>query len=154
MDTGDEIEVRSKYSGKTVQVARVSRGRVSVRWPHVGEFEVDLVNGELVRRPEPAFGVFSVDSMTGRVVDTRSAVTGDDMWKLDTIKVGETLQLDSGATAEVVDVLRSEGILRIFVQGARGVTTRPWRTGYRVVPLTLVRLREAAGCVTGQALAS
>ncbi len=154
METGSEIEVRNGHANKTVVVASVARGRVTVRWPHVGEFEVDLVTGELVRQPEVLTGVHTLDQ-TGRVVGTRTNVTAEDLARLDSLEVGEMLRLDSGAVAEVVDVLRSEGIVRIFVQGKKlsesGLWQRAWRTGYRVSQQALGCLRESAGVVSRKA---
>jgi hypothetical protein len=157
MDSGTPIEIEALLPPrvrKTVMVARVGRGRVSVRWPFVGEFDVDLINGELVHRPVPSFGVFTVDTMTGRIIDTRSCIASEDLPLLEEISIGATLRLDCGITADVVDVLHSEGTIRIFVQGEQGVPSRHWRTGYRVRSGTLLQLREAAGCVSAPALAS
>jgi len=152
METGSEIEVRNGYASKTVAVAQVARGRVSVRWPFVGEFEVDLVTGELVLRD--LSGVHSVNE-AGRVIGTRVNVTAEDLPRLDSLEVGAILRLDSGATAEVVDVLRSEGIVRIFVHSKSphesGLWQKPWRTGYRVTSSVLGCLRESAGVVSRKA---
>jgi len=154
MESGSEIEVRNGHANKTVVVASVARGRVTVRWPFVGEFEVDLVSGELVQPPESLSGVHSVDE-SGRVVGTRTRVTAEDLPALDSLEVGATLRLDSGATAEVVDVLRSEGIVRIFVHGKSlhesGLWRRARRTGYRVTSSALGSLRESAGVVSRKA---
>lgn len=154
MESGNEIEVRNGYASKTVVVAQVARGRVSVRWPFVGEFEVDLVTGELVQPPESLSGVHSVDG-SGRVVGTRTRVSAEDLPLLDALEIGASLRLDSGATAEIVDVLRSEGIVRIFVQPKSMTESGLWqtarRTGYRVNASVLGRLRESAGVVSRKA---
>lgn len=152
METGNEIEVRNGYASKTVVVAQVARGRVSVRWPFVGEFEVDLVTGELVLRD--LSGVHSVNE-AGRVIGTRVNVTAEDLPRLESLEVGAVLHLDSGVTAEVVDVLQSEGIVRIFVHARSlhesGTWKQPWRTGYRVNQSVLGRLRESAGVASQMA---
>ncbi len=154
MNPGDEIDVRNGYASKTVKVVSVTRGRVLVDWPLVGEYDVDLLTGELYTPPGYATGVFSVDCMTGRVVGTRSSVIADDLPLLDSLQVGAALRLDNGARGEVVDVLRSEGTLKLFV----GSTKRSgvWRTGalrstYRVTPSVLQKLRQAVGLISAMA---
>ncbi len=152
METGSEIQVHSGHASKTVVVAQVARGRVSVRWPHVGEFEVDLVTGELVLRD--LSGVHSINE-AGRVIGTRVNLSAEDLPRLDSVDLGDVLRLDSGVTAEVVDVLRSEGIVRIFVRQRSshesGLWQKPWRSGYRVTPSVLGQLRESAGVVSRMA---
>jgi hypothetical protein len=155
MDTGDEIEVRNGFSNKTVTVVSVSRGRAVVRWPDVGEFDVDLVTGELFSPPGFAHGIFSVDCMTGRVVGTRASVVFDEMPLLDQLEVGAALRLDNGARAEVVDVVRSEGTIKIFI-GAASNKSGVWRTGilrstFRVSPQVLRQLQERAGLLSAMA---
>ena len=155
MNPGDEIEVRNGYASKTVTVVSVIRGRVVVRWPLVGEYNVDLLTGELYQPPGFAHGVFSVDTMTGRVVGTRCSVMAEDFPRLDALEVGDTLQLDNGARAEVVDVLRSEGTVKIFVSASVSVSG-VWRTGvlrstFRVSDRALRQLRESAGLISAMA---
>ena len=154
MNPGDEIDVRNGHTNKTVRVLSVTRGRVIVDWPLVGEYDVDLLTGELYTPPGFASGVFEVDTFTGRVVGTRANVIADDLPLLDHLQIGAPLRLDNGARGEVVDVLRSEGTLKLFV----GSTKRSgvWRTGalrstYRVTTPVLQRLRQAAGLISAMA---
>lgn len=154
MNPGDEIDVHNGYANKTVKVVSVTRGRVIVDWPLVGEFAVDLLNGELVLPPGHAHGVFSVDTMTGRVLGTRSRVVADDLPRLDSLQVGESLRLDNGSRGEVVDVLRSEGTVKLFVSSS--ARSGVWRTGslrstFKVTSPVLLRLRQAAGLISALA---
>ena len=150
MNPGDEIEVRNGNSSKAVTVMQVARGRVVVRWPLVGEYDVDLQTGELYSPPGFARGIFSVDVRDGRVEGTQTRVVVDDLLKLDSIDVGSALALDNGQSAEVVDAVRSEGTIKIYVAGSN--RSGVWRmgslrTGYRVVPAALRVLRAGAGCI-------
>lgn len=155
MNPGDEIDVRNGYSNKTVRVVSVTRGRVIVDWPLVGEYNVDLLTGELFLPPGFASGVFSVDCMTGRVVGTRSSVAAEDLPRLEQLQVGDSLLLDNGSRGEVVDVLRSEGTVKIFT-GVSPSRSGVWRTGelrtpFKVDGRTLTRLRQAAGVISALA---
>ena len=134
MNPGDEIDVRNGYANKTVKVLSVTRGRVMVDWPLVGEYAVDL--------------------LTGRVAGTRSSVAVDDMPRLDSLRIGESLRLDNGARGEVVDALPSEGTVKVFV--ANSAHSGVWRTGslrstFKVSAQVLTRLRQAAGLVSAMA---
>ncbi len=154
MNPGDEIDVRNGYASKTVKVVSVTRGRAIVDWPLVGEYDVDLVTGELYTPPGYASGVFEVDCLTGRVVGTRGNVIVDDLALLDHLQVGSALRLDNGARGEVVDVLRSEGTVKIFVGSTR--RSGVWRTGelrsaYKVSQSVLTRLRQSAGLISAMA---
>lgn len=154
MNPGDEIDVRNGYANKTVKVVSVTRGRVVVDWPLVGEYNVDLLTGELYSPPGLAQGVFSVDTMTGRVVGTRSSVAADDLPRLDALRLGDSLLLDNGARGEVVDVLASEGTVKLFVAGT--ARSGVWRVGsvrstYRVSPPVLQKMRQAAGLISAMA---
>jgi hypothetical protein len=154
MNPGDEIDVRNGYANKTVKVMSVTRGRVVVDWPLVGEYDVDLLTGELYLPPGHASGVFSVDTVTGRVVGTRSSVVPDDMLRLDELRLGQALRLDNGSRGEVVDVLPSEGTVKIFVgsAGRSGVwRTSSFRSTFKVSPPVLTRLRQAAGLISAMA---
>ena len=73
---------------------------------------------------------------------------------LDSLDIGAALRLDNGARAEVVDVLRSEGTVKIFV--GQNVRTGVWRMGslrttFCVSPQVLRRMRESAGLVSAMA---
>ncbi len=154
MNPGDEIDVRNGYASKTVKVMSVTRGRVVVDWPLVGEYDVDLLTGELFLPPGYAHGVFSVDCMTGRVVGTRSSVVVDDLPRLDALQVGESLRLNNGSRGEVVDVLRSEGTVKLFVGNSN--RSGVWRTGslrstFKVSPPVLQKMRQAAGLISAMA---
>lgn len=154
MNPGDEIDVRNGYANKTVKVLSVTRGRVMVDWPLVGEYAVDLLTGELYQPPGYAHGVFEVDCVTGRVVGTRSSVAVDDLPRLDSLRIGESLRLDNGARGEVVDALPSEGTVKVFV--ANSARSGVWRTGslrstFKVSDQVLTRLRQTAGLVSAMA---
>jgi len=151
MNPGDEIQVHNGHSSKTVTVMRVTRGRAVVDWPLVGEYDVDLVTGELFAPPGFARGVFAVDVLTGRVEGTKTRVVVDDLLRLDGIDVGDTVGLDNGQRGQVVDVLPSEGTVKIYVNGSSG-RSGVWRmgslrTGYRVTADALRTLRAGAGCI-------
>lgn len=155
MSPGDEIQVYCGNTIKTVMVAGVSRGRVVVTWPLIGEYDVDLVTGELFEPPGPARGVFSVDIARGRVLGTRTSVVVDHLLRLATLQVGDTVQLDNGARAEVVDAVPSEGTLKIYVHSSGG-RSGVWRMGslrtsYRVSEAMLQQMRAAAGCISALA---
>lgn len=149
MIPGDEIEVHNGTSCKTVKVMQVTRGRAIVDWPLVGEYHVDLVTGELFAPPGFARGVFAVCARTGRLEGTKVSVVFDALLRLDSCEVGATLGLDNGQRGQVVDVLDSEGSVKIFVSGAGSGVWRmgSLRTGYRVSSAALHGLRASAGCV-------
>lgn len=155
MNPGDEIDVRNGYANKTVRVVSVTRGRVIVDWPLVGEYNVDLLTGELFLPPGFANGVFSVDCMTGRVVGTRSSVAPEDLPRLEQLQLGDSLALDNGGRGEVVDVLRSEGTIKIYTGGSSR-RSGVWRTGelrskFKVTQPVLQSLRQAAGVISALA---
>lgn len=146
MNPGDEIEVHNGNASKTVRVMQMNRGRVVVHWPLVGEYDVDLVTGEVYSPPGYARGVFSVDPQSGRVVGTQMRLAKDELLHLDLVDVGATLALDNGQSAEVVEVTR--GSLKIYVAGSN--RSGVWRmgsvcTGYRVATADLSTLRARAG---------
>ena len=154
MNPGDEIDVRNGSANKTVMVMSVTRGRVTVDWPLVGEYDVDLLTGELFRPPGYAHGVFAIDCATGRVVGSRTSVVAEDMPRLDSLQIGEALRLDNGSRGEVVDVIRSEGTIKLFVGSS--ARSGVWRTGslrstFKVSPTVLQRLRQAAGLISAMA---
>lgn len=154
MNPGDALEVRNGYASKTVKVVLVARGRVIVDWPLVGEYHVDLLTGELYMPPGYAMGVFEVDTVTGRVIGTRASVVPEELPLLDGVQVGTPLRLDNGTRGEVVDALHSEGTVKIFVGSTRASSA--WRSGalrssYRVTPVALRQLRQAAGLVSAMA---
>lgn len=148
MNPGDEISVRNHFGiRKTVQVISVMRGRAVVRWPLVGEYEVDLLTGELFAPPPPGSSVYTVDMLTGKLLGTRASV--EDPMLLDGAEPGAELRLDTGDMAQVVDVLRSEGTLKVFVDHGprKSGCYRVARTGYHVPRSQLDDLRARAGCI-------
>lgn len=159
MDTGDTLCVRhhSTEVPVMVTVATVGRGRVTVRWPPpipefgdvATEYGVDLLTGHLYRLPHLTSGTFSVDLHTGRIAGTRARVDAQHLSRLDQLAPGSSVTLDTGATAQVVDVLPSEGILTIFVprRSGSGIFQHPQRLEFRVGAADLRALRESAGCV-------
>lgn len=153
MDTGDTLQVRQHSAAQpvTVTVASVSRGRVTVRWSLDGtaEYGVDLLTGQLYQLPHLASGTFSVDLLTGRVIGTRAQVDAQHLAHLERLEPGCDISLDTGIKAQVVDVLPSEGVLKIFVprRSGSGIWRFPQRLEFRVSEPDLRRLRERAGCV-------
>lgn len=156
MDTGDTLQVRHHAAAApvTVTIASVGRGRVTVRWPSAypevaPEYGVDLLTGQLYRLPHLTSGTFSVDLHTGRVVGTSAHVDPQHLAHLASIEPGSVVTLDTGALAQVVDVLPSEGVLTIFVprRSGSGIWRHPQRLEFRVSAADLRALRESAGCV-------
>ncbi len=148
MNPGDSISVRNHLGvRKTVQVVSVMRGRAVVSWPLVGEYEVDMVTGDLFVPGVSSSSIYDVDMLTGRLLGTRANV--EDPMLLDGAMVGAELRLDTGDLAQVVDVLRSEGTMKVFVDHGpqRSGEYRVARSGWCVLPDALDRLRARAGCV-------
>ncbi len=151
MDTGEYIEVTNGTARKTILVESVSRHRVTVYWPMAGQYDIDLITGELKSRVIPVNGVFSVDCLTGRVQGTRCTVCAEDMLRLEELRPGDQLRLEHDASGavqvDVVDALPSEAVLKIFVRTRRDSWSvdRPYATGWRVSMEALRALRERAG---------
>jgi len=146
MNTGDTIHVTNGTHTKVLRVEAVLRGRVVVGFPQIGAVEVDLCDGQLKPLPPPR-GVCSVDIGTGRVIGTNARVTTECFLRLEALDIGEIIALDNHATAEVVDVLLSEGTIKIYVPHSDELTRKSgvWLVGWRVSDVTLASLRESAG---------
>ena len=153
MDSGDDIEVTSGSARKTIQVGSVTRGRATVRWPGIDEYDVDLQTGELKLQILPLTGPYQIDCLTGSVVGTRCVLCPDDLVRVDELRPGDKVRLVDDSTldemrADVVDALPSEGILQVFVHARRDwAPGRSRGIGWRVSPTALRALRERAGLV-------
>lgn len=146
MQSGDTIKVTKGQHTISMQLELVTRGLVVVSLPQVGVMSVDLRNGELRQLPPPR-GVCSVDIHTGRVVGTCARIADDLLVRLEALEVGEIVPLDNCATAEVVDVLLSEGVVKVYVPHSDELPRKSgvWLIGWRVSEATLAALRESAG---------
>lgn len=127
------------------------RGRVVVHWPLVGNYDVDLLTGELFVVPSYSGCVVSVDIETGRVVgqggELRLSASLVDVALLQAPRVGDEVVLNSGTVAQVVDVLHSEGVVRLYVLPRKVWRERTQRLAYRVGAADLANLRQRAGCI-------
>ncbi len=147
MQSGDSIKVTKGQHTIEMKLETVMRGLVVVSLPQVGVMGVDLHDGTLRPLPPPR-GVCSVDIQTGRVIGTCASVASDLLVRLEALEVGEIVPLDNCATAEVVDVLLSEGTVKIYVPHSDELAQRKsgvWLVGWRVSDATLAALRESAG---------
>jgi len=150
MQPGELISITNGKQTKAIQIEMVLRGRVLVKIPAVGSVEVDLRDGSVKPLPPPR-GVCAVDIGTGRVIGTSARVSARDLLRLEALEVGEIIALDNSATAEVYDVLLSEGTVKIYVPHSDQLTRRAqqqsgvWLVGWKVCDRTLAALRESAG---------
>jgi len=146
MQVGDSIKVTKGQHTISMQLELVTRGLVVASLPQAGAMAVDLRSGELRQLPPPR-GVCSVDINTGRVVGTSARVADDLLVRLEALEVGEIVPLDNHATAEVVDVLLSEGTVKVYVPHSDELPRKSgvWLIGWRVSEATLAALRESAG---------
>lgn len=146
MRSGSKLQVHNGTSVKTVILEDVRHQYAMVHWPGAGQYEIDLITGELLSRVQPPAGVYDVDRDTGRVRGTRLSVKHEDMPQLDEALPGDLLQLvhDGGfeLLVQVVDALASEGTLRVFIQTSPYAKTvdRTYRTGWSVDQTTLQAL--------------
>jgi hypothetical protein len=98
MDSGDQIEVTNGTSKKTIKVERVADGRATVYWHLAGQYDIDLVSGELMSQVVPINGIYSVDCQTGRVEGTRCRLLHDDLLRLEELRPGVALELEHDAS--------------------------------------------------------